>query len=269
MKRLLLLLLLLALPAQAQSLRQTAEEIQAATAPVLESYGNRSDLSWGQQQALEDLLRMRSAALEITGALDAGSTPDDLRPRIERLSIARNRVKMTLPLLGLSAEQQAPVDQAVARAAALDGAVRELADRFDGRDQPMGENLAEAPLNATERPYYANPNELLREARGMRWSAERLYASYGYPNRFWSGYPGPISPFTAQDLYELTRAAYEYEYACSARYAQVEDTYPAFARLARAYSRVSYLPLGGVASFEAYSLERAIGRLERFYTARD
>ncbi|MEW6277151.1 MAG: hypothetical protein AB1758_00910 [Candidatus Eremiobacterota bacterium] len=256
------ILLLLAAPLEAQTLEETTRGIQAVTAPIVERYASRTDLSWGQRQAVDDLVRLRDACIQLSEALGQSPDADRLRPLVDRLLVARNRTRMTLPLLGLAPEELQTVEAALARAEAFDQAMRDLSGRFDGRDQPGGAALAQAPLSPVERPYYRDPQDLLLEARSIRFSAESLYT---HCNRSYRSFT--FSPFTSFDLLELARAARDFEFACSGSYANVQETEPYFRRLERAYYRVGYLPGGGFASFEAHNIERALDRLQRFYAA--
>lgn len=264
--RVLLLCLLLASVARAQAtLLEASQSIDAAVMPILLRYGAEKELTWGQKTALDDLDRLNRAASGLVGALEGQSTPDGLRPLITDLDVARSRVKASLQLLPLTESEQEGVQSALVAAERLSGAVRHLADRFAGRDQPAGVALADSPLNPTDRPYYENPRELLGEAQNIRFSAERLLGACYAPGGWRAGLG---SPFTISDLVELSRAARDYEWACQSRYRDVSETLPAFERLVRAYDRVSYVPYGPFAGFEAHNIERALERLSQFYGAR-
>ncbi|MCE7872425.1 hypothetical protein DYH09_18885 [bacterium CPR1] len=244
------------------TLLDASRAIDAAVMPVLLRYGSEKDLTWGQKTALDDLDRLNKAAGGLVGALQGDSTPDSLRPLITDLDVARTRVKASLQLLTLNESEQQSVEAALLTADRLSGAVRHLADRFSGRDQPAGVDLADTPLDPVDRPYYENPRELLGEAQNIRFSAERLLGACYAPGG-WR--PGLGTPFTISDLVELSRAARDYEWACQSRYRDVSETVPAFLRLARAYDRVSYMPYGPFSGFEAHNIERALERLSRFY----
>ncbi len=264
--RTVLLCLLLASLAQAEgTLLEASQAIDAAVLPILLRYGAEKELTWGQKTALDDLDRLNKAAAGLVGSLQGQSTPDSLRPLITDLDVARTRVRASLQLLPLTQAEQQGVDAALVTAERLSGAVRHLANRFAGRDQPGGLVLADTPLDAPDRPYYENPRELLGEAQNIRFSAERLLGACYAPGGWRAGLG---SPFTISDLVELSRAARDYEWACQSRYRDVSETMPAFVRLVRAYDRVSYVPYGPFAGFEAHNIERALERLSQFYRAR-
>lgn len=264
MKTLIVWLLLATMGLAEPTLIETSQAIDASVMPILLRYGQMSDLTWGQRTALDDLDRLNKAAGKLVGAL-SDSTPDQIRPLITELDVARRRVNASLQLLTtLTEEEQKSVQAALVGADRLSLAVRHLADRFMGRDQPFGLALADTPLEPIDRPYYDSPNDLLREATGIRFSAESLYASVYSP---FGWRPGIGGPFILQDLAELARASRDFEDACQSNYTNVLQTRPAFERLRRAYDRVSYALYGPFAGFQAHDIERSLERLSRFYGA--
>ncbi len=261
--RFLLWLMLATIALGEPTLLDASKAIDASVMPVLLRYGQQPELTWGQRTALDDLDRLNKAAGKLVAALET-STPSQIRPQITELDVARRRVNASLQLLTLTEDEQKSVEGALVGADRLSLAVRHLADRFDGRDQPFGPALANTPLEPTDRPYYDSPNDLLREATSIRFSAESLYASAYSP---WGWRPGLGGPFVLQDLAELARASRDFEDACLGNYANVLQTRAAYDRLRRAYDRVSYVCYGPFAGFEAHQIERSLERLSRFYAA--
>lgn len=256
-------LLLAAMTLAEPTLMETSRAIDEAVMPVILRYGQQPELSWGQRTALDDLDRLNRAAGKLVAGL-SDSTPDGLRPLITELDVARRRVNASLQLLTLTEEESQSVQAALAGADRLSAAVRHLADRFDGRDQPFGPGLASTPLDPIDRPFYQSPNDLLREATSIRFSAENLYAA-AYSPFGWR--PGLGGPFVLRDLADLARASRDFEDACQGNYASVLQTRPYYERLQRAYDRVSYVTYGPFAGFESHSLERSLDRLRAFYAA--
>lgn len=224
--------------AQAQeTLLQTAHAVNSgAQALVARAAEALPQPTWGQTTAREDLVALASAAAEIATAMESGDrgvTPASLEAARTRLDVARNRVKASLPLLGLP-DAETLGTPLLQQAAELSTALRQLDTRFLGRAQVHGKNLGNVTLGEAGEPLiYGNPNDLVREARGIRYSAEQMLASLPY-NR---GYCGPgtvlgggfgVSPFDYQDLRDLVRAAYDYEWAVTHRYGDVEATRNAY-----------------------------------------
>lgn len=265
-----LMVLLLASAARAQeTLLQTAHGVNSA-AQVLIARSDSPDLTWGQTQARDDLVALASAAAEIASAMESGDsqvTPQSLQEATTRLDVARRRVKASLPLLGLE-DAEAAGAPILEGAAQLSAALRQLNGRFMGRAQVHGAELGSVTVAEAGEPLiYGNPNDLLREARGIRYSAEQMLASLP-SSRGYCG-PGGIpvggSVFDYQDLRDLVRAAYDFESAASDRYGDVEATRNAYLWLRRAYLRATPYWGGSYGNFAAWDLQRALRRLDLFY----
>lgn len=263
MRTLLVVLTLAAMALAEPTLLDTSKAIDQSVMPILLRYGQQPELTWGQKTALDDLDRLNKAAGKLVGAL-TDSSPNEIRPLVTELDVARRRVNASLQLLTLTEPEAQSVAAALVGAERLSAAVRHLADRFNGRDQPFGATLADTPLDPVDRPYYASPNDLLREATSIRFSAESLYGAACSP---FGWRPGIGGPFVLQDLAELARASRDFESACQSNYANVMQTRPYFERLQRAYDRVSYAVYGPFAGFESHNIDRSLGRLRAFYSA--
>lgn len=266
--------LLLTAGAQAQdTLLQAAHAVNSGAQVLIARAAEAAPQpTWGQSQAREDLVALASAAGEIAAAMESGDsqvTPESLEAATTRLDVARNRVKASLSLLGLD-DAETVGTPLLQQAAELSTALRQLDGRFLGRAQVHGAQLGKVTLAEAGQPMvYANPNDLLREARGIRYSAERMLAGLPY-NRGYCGPGGsPIgfggSPFDYQDLRDLVRASYDFEFAVGNRYGDVEATRNAYLWLRRAYMRATPYWGGSYGNFAAWDLERALRRLDVFY----
>lgn len=272
-----LALFLLGGTAQAQApapgtLLDTARALQSGAQALVQRSAEASPQpTWGQSQAREDLVALASAAAELAAAMESGDpsvTARSLEEATTRLDVARNRVKMSLPLLGLedAATAGAPL---LEQAALLSTAMRQVDNRFLGRAQASGSHLGAVRVDQAGAPLvYGNPEALLREARGIRSSAQSMLASYRYDRGACGpgGVPlGPGSVFEYQDLRDLVRAAYVFEDAVGSRYQDVEATRRAYLHLRRAALRVTPYWGGSFGNFAAWDLERALRRLDAFY----
>lgn len=257
-----LLVALLAAPASADpTMLETARAVQEEARRIVQATTETSpEPTWGQKTAMEDLLRLAGAAGDLAASLstdDPEVTPRSLEAATQDLDVARHRVKASLPLLGV--EDTALLEQA----ASLSAALRTLDNRFWGLSQVRGGNLAGLPLDAAGMPLvYSGPEDLVREARGVRWSAEQMLAEIG--NRYYPGACRPgfgVSPFLLTDLRELVGRAIDFESAVSSRYTDVDQTRREYLSLRRAWRRVG--PTWG--GFASWDLDRAMRRLDVFY----
>lgn len=251
---------LVAIPVAAQdpTLNASLAELQALVTPLAVV---PPGITWGQQQALEDLQRLQALSRDVQTALasDPQVTPEQLRPLREQLGVARMRLQASLPLLGISpAQSEALLDQLERVFVCL----RTLEYRFDGRAQLQGPALAAALVTEPpELPVYANPRELLGEARNVRYLAEAF-------TRLRSAWRGGASPGWGwgTEFYDFLSAAYDFESTCSWDYANVQQTRPAYKKLVRTYNKA--LTFGyGLDAFRWTQLESAFARLEQFYAA--
>jgi len=225
--------------------------------------------TWGQSQALRDLASLASVAEDLVGALEAGEARG-VRDLTSRLEVARTRVRTSLPLLDLEVARTAG-PTLVDLAGRLTSALRDLDQRFGGRAPVCGPRLGGMPLEDAGRPLvYESPDALLREARGLRSAAEQMRADLS-----WSRIPGdpgrlPLrpapAPFHEEDVRDLVRAARDFEAEVSGGYDDVAATCDAFQALRRAWKRVGPYVGGSFGSFAAGDLDRAMERLEAFYT---
>lgn len=218
-------------------------------------------VTWGQQQAVDDLQRLESTTRELQTALtsDPVVTPTQLHPLRDQLVVARMRLQASLPLLGVG---QAQSDALFAQMDRVGLCLRTLEYRFDGRAQLQGPALAEAGvLEPPNLPHYSNPQELLLEARNVRYLAEAF-------TRLRSAWRGSTSPGWGwgTEIYDFVAAAFDYESACNWRYPNVRDTRPAYNKLVRTYNKARGFGYG-LDSFRWTDLEKAFTRLEQFYAA--
>ncbi|MBI3928559.1 MAG: hypothetical protein HY319_23675 [Armatimonadetes bacterium] len=253
----------LAAPASAESLLDAARHIEGNSRALTLSLGQgQRALSWGQEQALQDLDRLSRAAVRLVEALGfetGGVTPQALKPLLTELAVAANRSAMTLQLAGFSESDAALARATLEEARRLQTKMSELGGRFWGLDQPVGPALAAEPLSGRGEPLvYENPGDLLREVRGVRYSAERVGVCRPYLRGLFLGW----SAFDEYDYRELRRAAYDFEAAVSGGYNNVVQTRPDYERLRRAFQRIHP---SAYSTFEMRDLERAIERLDRFY----
>lgn len=263
MRTLIALLVLLTGAASAMTVQETTDTIRGKLDLVIAEIG-QGDETWGEQQALEDLRGLSAAAAALEAYLDEGDPT-----RLEGLSgeVARlaNRARTSSVMLSLSPEGARTLDEALALSFELDGRLRELRNRFDGRLQPGGETLSHTPLEGQVGPaVYQSPEELLREARSVRMLAQELRTSWpgwgwGYnANWFGRGYTDPL------DVREVLDAAYRFESTVQAPYSDVTQTHPAYERLRRAFYRAG-LDFSMNDQPAARQLRRAMDRLEAFY----
>jgi len=212
--------------------------------------------TWGQHQALDDLKRLEGVTQELQAALtdDPQVTPTQLHPLREQLGVARLRLQASLPLLGVPSESLFGEIDRVALC------LRKLEYRFDGRAQLQGAALAEASVvEPPELPVYENPQELLLEARNVRYLAEAF-------TRLRSAWRGASSPGWGwgTEFYDFLGAAYDFESVCNSGYVNVRQTRPAYKKLVRTYNKARTFGYG-LDQFRWTQLENAFSRLERFY----
>ncbi len=272
---LVLALLLLAGLARAQgapsgTLLQAAQAVQSGARGLAGSVEKAAPRpTWGQSQALGDLGSLAAAAEDLAGDLVAGEA-GGLRDRTARLEVARTRVRTSLPLLDLE-EARISGPALLDLAGRLVSALRGLDQRFSGRAPVSGPRLGGVLLDEAGRPLvYDSPEALLREARGLRSAAEQMRADLT-----WARIPGARGrgsfrqapdPFREEDLRDLVRAASDFEAEVAGGYEDVTTTGDAFQALRRAWQRTLPYVGGSFGSFAAGDLERAMRRLEAFYS---
>lgn len=254
-----------------ETLLGVARSLQSGTQALVERAAQAAPQpTWGQAQARQDLIGLASAAEELAAAMESGDpkvTPQSVKSVTSRLDVARNRVKMSLELMGFPDAQKAGVP-VLEQAARLSAALRQLNNRYLGQAQVRGAGLGQMSLAEAAQPLiYQNPDALFREARGLRSSAEQMLASRVYGRTLPGRLPLEVrvSPLEDRDLRDLVRAACDFETQVTHRSQDAKATRQVFLKLRQAWLRATPYWGDSFGNFAASDLERSMRRLETFY----
>ena len=255
-----LLLVSVTWPAQALPLGEYSQQTQQHVKAVVDRFGRAPGRTWGEELALKDLAGIQSA-LGSVGVLftDSSSYSTAAMMRVvSDLSAARSRFRNSSSMLNepeVSAQIQAEVEK-------LEGRLKKIGDAFSGRALPSQERLAKLDIDVAEGlPYYESPEDLLREARGVRLNLQALRnPGIGRGRGEFSWGTGG----TGYDFQALYQAAYDFESTCGSRYQNVIQTRRDFEKLQKAYDRIGpYSYIFDSAGWR--DIGRSLERLQRFY----
>ena len=253
--RALLLTLVLALPSCAEPVGELTHALQARLGTAMSSHPSAT---WGESVAAQDLQSLRAPLARLEQIFQSPAySAADLDSLASQLGAARRRIHMSSSMTS-STGLEPDIQRLEERLRSVDAA-------FDGKALPAPAALAKLDVNGPPGlPYFNSPNELLREARGIRYGLNDIRNPVGIGR---GGAGLGISSFDAsQDLRALSDAAYEYEFACRTPYPQVLETYKAYCRVVEAYNRLGYYQ-AGYDSSGFRNLARSLDRLKAFYAA--
>lgn len=211
-------------------------------------------LTWGRQQALDDLRSFAVANRDLAAALQAGVGAEE-QPEAS-LSGARKRLETSKVMLSASPDQTQALEKYLQQAATLEEKIRAYRTRLNGR---ASVRLAEVDMeSAVAPPHYENLEALLVEVRCVRELTLQLRAG-----AFSGGGPGSGRPNNLDTLRlrELALTARKLERKLSVSGMDIADTADDWEKLRRAYLRVGYIP----PTAPGRQLELSMQRLEAFY----
>jgi flagellar biosynthesis chaperone FliJ len=251
-----LLLLLLTAPGAAQSLLETTDRILTSSRDLL-ARAPEGDPTWAESQALDNFKKFIVATEAVQAALSS-SNPTSIEPQLRALRSTRRRLSTDIMVVELSVVAANQLEEILDDVDALDTRIVELRNRFNGLAQPQGEVFASTSLKIEPLPQYSTLRELSREARNVKDLASRLRVQ-----RARGGWMASTGTVSAEDLRRFNQAAGRYLDSTISP-TSVYDTQASYQKMVRAFNRVDLLM---TRSSQGRQLERAMGRLKRFYSA--
>lgn len=253
--RALLFTLALSLPAVAEPVAELTHSLEARLGTALTS---NPSATWGESLAAKDLQSLQPPLTRLDQIFGSTAyTAADLDSIASQLAAARRRIHVSSSMTG-STGLEPDLER-------LEKRLRSVDTAFDGKALPSPAALARLDVNGPAGlPYYNSPEELLREARGIRFGLNDIRNPFGIGR---GGASLGIPSYDAsQDLRALSDAAYDYEFACRAPYPHVSQTYKAYQRVLQAYDRLGYYQ-AGYDSTGFRNIGRSLDHLKAFYAA--
>lgn len=252
-----ILLLLLSAPTWGETFHEVSTRLASQGAGLV------LPQSWGGQMSAEDL-RVLLGTLQVASYWGEGapfSRPvlDDVRQGMHRY---RERLRVSLAALPEAASAQAWLEEVGQVERCLDQVDR----AFGGHSLPDAVELAQSDIQRDwNPPGYADPQELMRQARSLRIDVLQISNPFILPGNGFGAYGLSYGGGWSGEFEALQQATYNFESACNSRYEDVRQTRRAYQKVHDAFEQV--FPQARINSHGFRNVERAIRQLDKFYAA--